>query len=202
MAISFVLRKSNQLPRNREIGSFVFSSACAATPPRHTIAFGAITSSCRYRIRRARRDLVVLGLAIFRRAALHDVADVDVFALQAHRFDHLREQFPGAPDKRQSLNVFIVSRAFADKHEFGARIPCAEDNLVSLLVQPAARAFAQIFPDELERIAFDAVENFKQGRGAPRPEGWGQLRRPSPAATAIVVACDGGNAADLAATCA
>ena len=41
-------------------------------------------------------DFVSLGHAIFWRAAFDYVADVDVFALQAHCFDHLGEKFAGA----------------------------------------------------------------------------------------------------------
>ncbi len=51
-------------------------------------------------IRRTRGHFIRLWRAIFRRPAFHDIADVNVFALQAHRFDHLRQQFAGAADKR------------------------------------------------------------------------------------------------------
>ena len=51
-----------------------------------------------------------------------------------------------------------MAGTFADKHEFGARISRSENNFVSLLVQTAARAFAQILADSFERIALDAVQ--------------------------------------------
>jgi len=54
-----------------------------------------------------------------------------------------------------------VPGAFTDKYEFGARISYTENNFVPLLVQPATRAFAQIFANEFERISLDAVKRLK-----------------------------------------
>src|SRR5262249_10196633 len=64
--------------------------------------------------RRTGGDLVWFGLAISWRAALDDVADVDVSPLEAHSFDHLCQEFSGASDEGQALRVFIGAWAFAD----------------------------------------------------------------------------------------
>jgi hypothetical protein len=93
---------------------------------------------------RALAYFIFLRGAIFRRTALHDVADVDVFSLQAHRFNHLREKFSGAADKRETLHVLIMAGAFADKNEFGFWIAVAEDNFIPRSVEFAARAFAEV----------------------------------------------------------
>src|SRR5690348_8040456 len=73
--------------------------------------------------RRAGFHFVRLRRAIFRRTALHHVADVNVFTLEAHRFDHLREQFSRAADERQSLNIFIAPRPFADETSSARGLP-------------------------------------------------------------------------------
>jgi hypothetical protein len=65
---------------------------------------------------RAGGDFVFFGEAVLRRAALDDVADVNVFALQAHGFNHLGEEFSGPADKREALGVFIGTGTFADKN--------------------------------------------------------------------------------------
>src|SRR5215472_8608434 len=92
---------------------------------------------------RAGADFVFFGRAILWRAAFDDVADVNVFALQAHGFDHLREKFSGATNKRESLGIFVGARTFSHENEFGFCVSVAEDNCVAMLVKLAARAFAK-----------------------------------------------------------
>ena len=115
---------------------------------------------------RAGGDFVALGEAIFGRAAFDYVADVDVFALQAHGFDHLRKKLARAADERKALNVFVVAGAFADEDQLGFGIAIAEDDFIALLVEFAARAFTQIGADFFESVVFDAVGGFeKSGAG-------------------------------------
>ncbi len=111
---------------------------------------------------RAGFHFVRLRRAIFRRTAFHHVADVNVFALEAHRFDHLREQFSGAPHERQSLNIFVAPRPFADEHQFRARIAAAEDNGIALLTKLASLAIPDILADYLQRIVCDALARFEE----------------------------------------
>jgi hypothetical protein len=115
-----------------------------------------------HEIGRARRDFIFFGSAILGRPAFHNIADVNVFALQTHRLDHLVQQFPSASNERQTLRVFIRARPFSDKHELRRRIPGAEDDLVPALVQPASSAFAEIFANSLESIAFDFVSGIEE----------------------------------------
>src|SRR5439155_6230224 len=77
---------------------------------------------------RASGDFVFFGRAIFRWTAFHDVANVDVFALQAHGFDHLREKFPSTADKRKALGIFVRARTFSNKNELGLGISVAEND--------------------------------------------------------------------------
>ena len=112
--------------------------------------------------RRARSDFVFLGGTIFRRAAFHDVADVDVFPLQAHCFDHLGEKFSGAADKREALHVFVVSGAFADENEVSFGITVAENNFVARGVEFATRAFAEVGSNLEERIVGNLVKGFEE----------------------------------------
>ena len=111
---------------------------------------------------RAFRYFVRLRLTISGRAALHDVADIDITTVEAHRFNHLREKFSGATDKRQSLRIFIRAWAFAHKNELCFSASIAEHNFVACLVQLAARALAKIFADFQQRFACDFARTFKQ----------------------------------------
>ena len=63
----------------------------------------------------AGRDFVRFGIAVVRRPAFQDVADVDVFALEIDGFDDLREKLAGASDERQTLLVFVEARRFTDE---------------------------------------------------------------------------------------
>ena len=113
---------------------------------------------------RTLRDFIFFRSAVFRRTALHDVTDVNVFPLQTHRFDHLGEKFSGAADEWKTLHVFIVPRAFADKNQFGIGIAVAENDGVSGFVQFAARAFAEIGANLGKRVAGNFVKCFEQRR--------------------------------------
>ncbi len=94
---------------------------------------------------RAGGDFAVFGRAILGRAAFDHVADVNVFALQAHRFDHLRQKFSGSPHKRQALRVFVRAWSLSDKDEFSFRISITKDDRVPVLMKPTTRALTQIF---------------------------------------------------------
>src|SRR5581483_3944886 len=103
--------------------------------------------------RRAGGDLVLFRQAIFWRAAFHHVADVNIFALEAHGFDHLREQLASAADEWFALKIFVVAGALADEDEFGFRIADAENELGASFVQLAARAVvADGVVNDLQRI--------------------------------------------------
>ena len=97
----------------------------------------------------------------FRGAALYYVADVDVFALQAHGFDHLGEEFAGAADEGEALDVFVVAGAFADEDEVGFRVAVAEDDFVAGFVEFAAGAFAEVGADDFEGVTLDAIGSFE-----------------------------------------
>ena len=106
--------------------------------------------------RRAGFALVALGRAVARRAALHDVGDVHLLALQSHGGDHVVEQLAGAPDERQPLLVFVSARAFADEHQLGMWIASAEDDLLA----PQLRQLATL------AVGTDVVGDDLQKRGA------------------------------------
>ena len=90
------------------------------------------------------------GDAVLRRAALDDVGDVDLGALQPHGGDHVVEKLAGAADKGQSLGIFIRSRTFADEHEAGVGVSVAEDDRVAALEgKRAAGAVADVVADGL-----------------------------------------------------
>ena len=112
---------------------------------------------------RAGGDLILFGKAIFGRAAFDDVADVDVGALEAHGFDHLREKFAGAADEWLALFVFVAAGAFADEDELRFRIADTEDDVGAGLVKFAASAIGtNISADAVERVVFDAIGGFEE----------------------------------------
>jgi len=110
--------------------------------PRQTMTLGAMTSICR--MRNGEHDLTSSssGLAILGRPALHHVADVNVFALQAHGFDHLRQKFPARPTNGR-LGRLHRRRGLPHENQFGFGISVAENNFVARVVEFAARAFAR-----------------------------------------------------------
>ena len=108
--------------------------------------------------RRTGFNFIFFRQAIFGRAALHHVRDVNVFAAQAHRFDHLREQLPGAPDERLALRVFVATRAFADENQVRLGISHAEDDFRAAFMQFAASAiWADIRANAFEGVSLDAL---------------------------------------------
>jgi hypothetical protein len=128
--------------------------------------------------RRAGRDFILFRKAIFRRAAFHHVADVNIFAAQAHGFDHLREQFSCTADERLAFDIFVVAGTFAHEDQFRFHAADAENNMGAGFVQFAARAIANGFSYELKRVACDAVACFEQrGRLRERRGGGGTRRR-------------------------
>ena len=118
---------------------------------------GADDANLAQQERRAGIALVALGRAVARRTALHDVGDVNLFALQAHGGDHVVEQLSGAPDERQALRVFVCARPFADEHQLGVRIAGAEDDLLAAeLAQLATLAIgADFVGDDLQQCGRD-----------------------------------------------
>src|SRR5260370_11710686 len=103
--------------------------------------------------RRAGRALVALRLAISRRAALYDVRDVDLLALDPHRFDHVVKQLPGAPDEGLALFSFIGTPPLAEEPQLRLWITDAKHNLLpSRLMEHTARTIAQVVADDLQRL--------------------------------------------------
>src|SRR6266702_911829 len=68
-------------------------------------------------VRHARRDLVVLGLAVFGRAAFHDVADEHALARQLDRGEDLGQEFTRRADERPAGLVLDAPRPFAHDDE-------------------------------------------------------------------------------------
>src|ERR1700691_1800231 len=66
---------------------------------------------------RAGDDFVLFRQAVFRGAALHHIADIDILAAQAHGLDHLSEQFSGATDEWLALKIFVAPGALANENK-------------------------------------------------------------------------------------
>ena len=80
--------------------------------------------------RRAGLDLVLLRVAVPRRPALQDVADVDVAAVESEDVaEDLREQLPGGSDERLSLLVLVEPGRLTDEQHVRIRVPHPEHDL-------------------------------------------------------------------------
>src|SRR5258706_2244997 len=105
---------------------------------------------------RARGGLLRRGRAIARRAAFHDIGDVDLApALDADRREHAVEELAGLPDEGFALLVLIRTRSFADEEPRRRFRAHAEYRLLALLAQAAelahAHGFAQLVPTHFRR---------------------------------------------------
>ena len=87
----------------------------------------------------AGEDLLRQRVAVVRRATLQHVADEDVVAGEAHRFDHLGEQLARLADEGDALAVLLKARGFADEHEASSWVALTEDRLRAGRRQAAPR---------------------------------------------------------------
>jgi hypothetical protein len=133
--------------------AFMASRFLAAVAPNATIALGLIAENLAHEKRRTGFHLVALGLAIPRRTALDDVRDVNIFAAQAHRFNHVVEQLTRAADEGFALRIFVGARSFAHEHQFGMRVANSENDICPGLVELAADAIAEILSNQSKRGA-------------------------------------------------
>src|SRR6202046_3024558 len=118
--------------------------------------------------RRASCDFIFFRQTVFRRAAFHYVADVNVFSAQSHRLDHLRKKFSSAAHERLAFNIFIAARPFADENQLRFHAADSENDIRAALVQLAASAIPNRFSNELKGVAFDPIARFEQRRRARR----------------------------------
>ena len=130
-----------------------------------------------------------LGGAIGGRAALYDVGDVDLFALEAHGGNHIVKELAGLADEGEAGGVFVGTGAFADEHEAGVGVAVAEDDVAAAGVgERAASAVADEVADGLEgggfliggdavlRDGHQLVEGFWLGNGDLQEAGAGLQR--------------------------
>src|SRR5256885_16872913 len=87
---------------------------------------------------RADFHFVFFPRAIFGGPAFHHVADINVFALQAHGLNHLVQQFSCTANERQTLYVFIPPGSFANENQISFGITVAKDELGAAPVELAA----------------------------------------------------------------
>ena len=73
------------------------------------------------------------GIAVLRRAALDNVADVHLLPPHADGGEHPVQQLPGRADKRFATQILFAPRAFADKQPAGLAITAARYGLLTSL---------------------------------------------------------------------
>ena len=98
-----MLQKS---PASLPIENVEFSRFCA-TAPQQTMYSGSIVASWPSRYRGNSAHVIGGRRAVIRRAALQDVADVNVFALQPAGDDDVVQELTCPADERFALGVFV-----------------------------------------------------------------------------------------------
>ena len=78
-----------------------------------------------------------------RRPAFDDIGDIDVFTLKMDGVNDLGQQLPGPPNKRPSLNIFIVSWPLTDKHEGCPWISLSKNDIPAGLAELASTALSK-----------------------------------------------------------
>src|SRR5262249_13093138 len=105
-----------ELPAQSGNGSCRFNHGLRRESGQTANDFGTDYSELLFQEWIAGRNFIWLRIAVFRKPALQDVANVDLFTLQIDRFDDLRQKLARAAHKRQTLLIFVVSRRFADEY--------------------------------------------------------------------------------------
>ncbi len=112
-------------------------------------------------------DLFGLRSPVFRRSAFDHIADVDLFADEAHGIDDLCQQSAGRADKRSSLPILIESGPLAHENDPGLGVPLPENDGLS--------SVPQVTPSAVFQRLFDPVQRpfpFGSGRSVfPLPPG-------------------------------
>ena len=144
--------KLNQRPRVLVMPSLMPSSVCADGPPRQTRMSGSASSICRQDERQADLRLLRRRRAVAGRPPRHDVGDVDHGAVEADRRQHAVEQFAGAADEGQALDVFVAAGRFADEHHARPWVAVGEHQLRRGRFQRAAVEFVENGAQLVERL--------------------------------------------------
>ncbi len=79
----------------------------------------------------ARIDFGRKRVAVPRRAALQDVADIDVFTPHLRGREQLFKKLPGLSHEWAALAVLVCARRLADQHHFGVERPFARDCILA-----------------------------------------------------------------------
>ena len=94
-------------------------------------------------------------VAIVGRAALEDIGDEHVAALQADLAEQPVEQLPCLPDERKALPVLVSAGRLADEHQVGIGVARAEHDLRASLVKLAGDAHARLVVDGFQKLPPD-----------------------------------------------
>src|SRR3989449_1027191 len=179
----------NPPPRQPHLGAGLCPEVTPPTaPPRRGSCLPRRASAGSAARSARRRDLVVLGLAVFGRAAFHDVADEHALARQLDRGEDLGQEFTRRTDERPAGLVLDAPRPFAHDDETRVRGSLPGDRVRASLAQPALDARRDQFGDRGERarlrhriggeeIAAGGVIREARGRKTGRRDaGWGMRR--------------------------
>src|SRR5262245_52920102 len=102
--------------------------------------------------RRARGQLVGLGVAIAGRPTKDCIRDVHLVARELDRLEHLGQELACAADEGLALDVLVGAGTLPDHHKLGLRVARAEDDGRPALAQPASPAALELALLALERL--------------------------------------------------
>ena len=108
--------------------------------------------------------------AVAGRPPWNDIGDVSLAAVEPDCRDHPIEQFSGASDERQALDVLVAPGRFADEHDAGLRIAVGKHQPRRGVFERTALEIFQQRPQRFQRrrrtrrFARDGGRRFRRGR--------------------------------------
>jgi hypothetical protein len=90
------------------------------------------------------------GVAVSRRPALDNVGNVYAPAGEIDHLQHIVQKFSGPADEGLTLDIFLLSRTLADKHDLGFRVSDAKNHMLPRLGQLALPALQTGLPQRVQ----------------------------------------------------
>ncbi len=121
------------------------------TSPKRDDCLGAKHAQLTVKKRRTGARFVFFRGPVLRRAALHDIANVDLVARVPHRDDHLVQQFSRVTHERLALLVLVIPGPFANEHELGLLTATRKNALGPTFMKSAGGAGGGLVTEDRKR---------------------------------------------------
>ncbi len=88
--------------------------------------------------------LVFQRISVFGRAAFYNVGNINIASIQINDGKHIIQKLTGRANEGDSLEIFLLSRAFTNKENVSIFVANSENNMISRGTQAAAVALQTI----------------------------------------------------------